>query len=223
MCRPAGWDNQKKISILYENMHACKSDDFYSDIIAQPPSRKTVSNREAEVVTEDEQAFLIRQQQLLQQSQQGGQQARSVSPMRTPQSGGKSAIRTPGGGQGSPNKTVRKKLLVSMKESLIKNKIIVLQIDTRLTQGAPAGEGVLANFFNSLLHKKSGSPGTPSGPNSLSSVGPNSLTSPRTNGTDGMMTPDKTSMRTDAAAELDRLAKSVKKDLDFATPPTSEC
>lgn len=29
------------------------------------------------------------------------------------------------------------------------------------------------------------------------------------------------SMRTDAAAELDRLSKSVKKDLDFA--PTSEC
>jgi dynein light intermediate chain 1, cytosolic len=81
---------------------------------------------------------------------------------------------------------------------------------------------VLANFFNSLLHKKSGSPGTPSGPNSLSS-GANSLT-PRTNGTDGdlTMTPDKALMRTDAAAELDRLAKSVKKDLDFVAP-TSEC
>ena len=57
---PAGWDNLKKISILYENMHACKADDYYSDIIAQPPSRKTVSNRETEVQTEDEQ--LIKQQ-----------------------------------------------------------------------------------------------------------------------------------------------------------------
>lgn len=104
--RPAGWDNQKKISILYENMHACKAEDFYTDIIAQPPSRKTVSNREVEVVTEDEQAFLARQQQLLQQGQQGGQQARSVSPMRTPQ-GGKTSPRTPGAGQGSPNKKVR--------------------------------------------------------------------------------------------------------------------
>jgi dynein light intermediate chain 1 len=37
-----------------------------------------------------------------------------------------------------------------------------------------------------------------------------------------MVTPEKLSMRTDAAAELDRLAKSVKKDLDFTTP-TSEC
>jgi dynein light intermediate chain 1 len=44
---------------------------------------------------------------------------------------------------------------------------------------------------------------------------------PRANGTDGFMTPDKLSMRTDAAAELDRLARSVKKDLDFT--PTSEC
>lgn len=95
------------------------------------------------------------------------------------------------------------------------------QIEAKLAPGAPSGEGVLANFFNSLLHKKSGSPGTPSGPNSLSS-GANSLT-PRTNGTgDGLVTPDKLSMRTDAAAELDRLARSVKKDLDFTTP-TSEC
>lgn len=82
-------------------MHACKPDDFYSDIIAQPPSRKTVSNREVEVVTEDEQAFLARQLQLLQQSQQGGQQARSLSPVRV------TMPRTPGPGQGSPNKKVK--------------------------------------------------------------------------------------------------------------------
>jgi dynein light intermediate chain 1, cytosolic len=97
---------------------------------------------------------------------------------------------------------------------------VSFKIEAKLAPGAPSGEGVLANFFNSLLHKKSGSPGTPSGPNSLSS-GANSLT-PRTNGNDGMVSPDKVSMRTDAAAELDRLARSVKKDLDFSTP-TSEC
>lgn len=91
-------------------MHASKPDDFYGDIIAQPPSRKTVSNREVEVVTEDEQAFLARQQQLLQQGQQaGGQQARSVSPMRTPPSGGKASPRVPGANQGSPNKKVRQR------------------------------------------------------------------------------------------------------------------
>lgn len=94
-------------------------------------------------------------------------------------------------------------------------------MDVKLTPGAPSGEGVLANFFNSLLHKKSGSPGTPSGPNSLSSGAP-SLT-PRTNGSEegDMVTPEKIAMRTDAAAELDRLVKSVKKEVDFS--PQSEC
>lgn len=105
--RPAGWDNQKKISILYENMQSCRPEDLYNDIIAQPPSRKTVSNREVEVQTEDEQAFLARQLQILQQGQQTqpGQQ-RSTSPMRTPQAGGKpSTPRTPSS-QGSPSKKV---------------------------------------------------------------------------------------------------------------------
>jgi dynein light intermediate chain 1 len=88
-------------------MHSCKPDDWYNDIIAQPPSRKTVSNRENEVQTEDEQSFLARQLQILQQNQQGQgqQQTRSVSPMRTPQSAGKTSPRTPSSG-GSPNKKV---------------------------------------------------------------------------------------------------------------------
>lgn len=83
----------KKISILYENMHSCKPDDYYRDIIAQPIMRKVryflfeilylykkgelictynkylifqaVSSRENEVIAEDEQAFLARQQQIL--------------------------------------------------------------------------------------------------------------------------------------------------------------
>lgn len=38
--RPAGWDTLKKISILYENMHTCKPDDYYRDVIIQPPTRK---------------------------------------------------------------------------------------------------------------------------------------------------------------------------------------
>lgn len=42
--RPAGWDNMKKINILYENMQSCKPDDYYNDIIAQPPSRKVASS-----------------------------------------------------------------------------------------------------------------------------------------------------------------------------------
>lgn len=34
--------------------------------------------------------------------------------------------------------------------------INLLQIDTNKPGGAGSGEGVLANFFNSLLHKKTG-------------------------------------------------------------------
>lgn len=96
----------KKISILYENMHSCKPDDYYRDIIVQPITRKTVS-RESEVIAEDEQTFLTRQQQIL---LAGG----GLTPTG-PRSGespiraagiGKPSPRTPGtpGIQGSPKK-----------------------------------------------------------------------------------------------------------------------
>jgi hypothetical protein len=68
----------------------------------------------------------------------------------------------------------------------------------------------LANFFNSLLHKKSGT-----------QSGPNSLTPRPSNGTESLLTPDKM-IRTAAESELDRLARNVvKKDLDFTTQ--SDC
>lgn len=53
---------------------------------------QTVSNRENEVQTEDEQQFLARQQQIL---MQGQTQTRGESPMRTPQSATKAMPRTP--------------------------------------------------------------------------------------------------------------------------------
>lgn len=34
--RPAGWDNDKKIAILYENMHTMSPDDYYTDVIVKP-------------------------------------------------------------------------------------------------------------------------------------------------------------------------------------------
>jgi len=85
-------------------MHSCRPEDLYNDIIAQPPSSKSVSSREVEIMTEDEQEFLSRQMQLLQQ--QPGPGNRSTSPARTPSSGGKSSSRTSGAGQGSPSKKV---------------------------------------------------------------------------------------------------------------------
>ncbi|XP_030378661.1 cytoplasmic dynein 1 light intermediate chain 1 isoform X2 [Scaptodrosophila lebanonensis] len=186
---PAGWDSLKKISILYENMHAVKAENHYTDIIKAPPTRKAVSNREAEVQTEDEQVFLARQQEILKQ----GGQVRGESPLRS-QAGSasagsnKSGPRTPGSaGQSSPKK-----------------------IDPKLNPATPGGEGVLANFFNSLLHKKSG------GPAGAGGASPGNMGTPRANGTDGLMTPEKLAVRTDAAAELDRLSRSVKKDIDLS-------
>lgn len=66
----------------------------------------------------------------------------------------------------------------------------------------------MANFFNSLLSKKANVPGSPGG----------ATGSPRpsTNGV-GESTPDRSSVRTDAAAELERLARSVQKsEEDFS-------
>jgi len=64
------------------------------------PLFQAVSNREAEVQTEDEQAFLARQQEILKQ----GDQVRGESPLRSQGVGSnKSGPRTPGTtGQSSP-------------------------------------------------------------------------------------------------------------------------
>lgn len=65
---------------------------------------QAVSNRETEVQTEDEQAFLARQQEILKQ----GGQVRGESPLRSQggsSGGNKSGPRTPGStGQSSPKK-----------------------------------------------------------------------------------------------------------------------
>lgn len=76
----------KKVSILHENMHSCKPDDYYRDVIVQPVTRKAI-NRETEIVAEDEQAFLTRQQQI---SFGGGQPVMprlGESPVRPPMVG----------------------------------------------------------------------------------------------------------------------------------------
>ncbi|KAJ3654107.1 hypothetical protein Zmor_013320 [Zophobas morio] len=156
---PSGWDNMNKIRILYENLHTCKPDDYFRDIIVQPTTRKTI-NRETELIAEDEQTFLARQQQIL---FAGGNN------LQIPRLG-ESPIRSSPLGKGT--------------------------LDSSKVVSSPGGEGVLANFFNSLLHKKTGS--SPSNSLVNKSGGPESLT-------------DKATMRSDAAAELDRLARGGKK------------
>lgn len=84
---------------------------------------------------------------------------------------------------------------------------MLIQIDGKINTNSPGGEGVLANFFNSLLNKKTtGSPASPSmgSPRSMNGTTPGSAD-----------LQDKNSIRTDAAAELDRITRSVKKDIDF--------
>ena len=79
--RPAGWDNDKKINILYENMQSVKPDDDYSDVISRPTLRK-IAPREAETHAEEEQHFLSRllQQLQLQHPQVGNVNGAMTSP-----------------------------------------------------------------------------------------------------------------------------------------------
>uniref|UniRef100_A0A8C2WC29 Dynein light intermediate chain n=1 Tax=Cyclopterus lumpus TaxID=8103 RepID=A0A8C2WC29_CYCLU len=93
---PSGWDNEKKIGILHENLSTVRAEDPFEDFITKPPVRKLV--HEKEINAEDEQVFLMKQQ-------------------------------------------------------------------VNVRSGA-ANEGVLANFFNSLLSKKTGAPGSPGSPGS---------------------------------------------------------
>ncbi|KAG0719559.1 Cytoplasmic dynein 1 light intermediate chain 1 [Chionoecetes opilio] len=74
-------------------------------------------------------------------------------------------------------------------------------IETNKGGGPGPSEGVLANFFNSLLSKKTATNSPP---------------------TPGIKTNDKAAMRSDAAAELDRLTRSKKNpNTTTTTPPTT--
>lgn len=51
---PAGWDNEKKISILHENFQTLKADDVFEEVIVKPPVRKVrMTERERERYREE--------------------------------------------------------------------------------------------------------------------------------------------------------------------------
>ncbi|XP_076332451.1 cytoplasmic dynein 1 light intermediate chain 2-like isoform X2 [Tachypleus tridentatus] len=129
---PSGWDNNNKISILYENITSFNPESRYSDVIVKPVIRKPIQ-REMEVTTEDDQTFLVKQQALL--SQQVPTSGRPQEPpIRSPAGVQKTSERRLSGsstGQGSP------KMLDGAKV-------------------AAGSEGVLQSFFNSLLNRKTG-------------------------------------------------------------------
>ena len=43
--RPTGWDNDKKIGILYENLQSMKAEDGFNDVLAKPVTRKVRNTR----------------------------------------------------------------------------------------------------------------------------------------------------------------------------------
>uniref|UniRef100_A0A7N5KEZ0 Dynein light intermediate chain n=1 Tax=Ailuropoda melanoleuca TaxID=9646 RepID=A0A7N5KEZ0_AILME len=137
---PAGWDNEKKIAILHENFTTVKAEDVYEDFIVKPPVRKLVHDKE--LAAEDEQVFLMKQQSLL-----AKQPATPTRASESPARGPSGSPRTQGRGgpasvpSASPGTSVKKP-------------------DPNIKNNA-ASEGVLASFFNSLLSKKTGSPGSP--------------------------------------------------------------
>ncbi|XP_021564589.1 cytoplasmic dynein 1 light intermediate chain 2 isoform X4 [Carlito syrichta] len=137
---PAGWDNEKKIAILHENFTTVKPEDAYEDFIVKPPVRKLVHDKE--LAAEDEQVFLMKQQSLLAKQPPAPTRA-SESPARGPSGSPRTQ------GRGGPASVPSASPGTSVKKP-----------DPNIKNNA-ASEGVLASFFNSLLSKKTGSPGSP--------------------------------------------------------------
>ncbi|KAL0985335.1 hypothetical protein UPYG_G00155630 [Umbra pygmaea] len=127
---PSGWDNEKKVAILYENFQLLKSEDKFEEVIIQPPVRKIV--HEKELGAEDDQVFLAKLQSML-----------SKQP---PAAAGRPVDTTNRAPTGSPRVSNR---------SATANVANVMPMQP----GGQTSEGVLANFFNSLLSKKSGEVG----------------------------------------------------------------
>ena len=136
---PSGWDNDKKIEILYENILSFKPDDNYNDVIKKPLSRK-VNPKENEINCEEDQIFLLKIQSMLNQN-------------------------VPSTPQNAIYKTFDKRTASTVSPIDSSNK---------------AGEGVLQNFFNNLLNRKTNqsiSPHTASTRTSIgsASIGPSSI------------------------------------------------
>ncbi|CAL1299190.1 unnamed protein product [Larinioides sclopetarius] len=184
---PAGWDNLKKISILVDNLTTMKPDDSYNEVIVKPVNRKPLQ-REAEIAAEDDEAFLCKLQSLLNQQvpvNVGRPVGSQETPIRTAPSVQKSADRRLSGSPG---------VNASPKKGQSNVQPFFPQIEGK--HGTVGGEGVLQNFFNSLLNRRTGSP----------------IGGPSVRGL------DKTAARLDAAVELDRMA-GTKKPAGFSSSP----
>uniref|UniRef100_A0AAY4B4J6 Dynein light intermediate chain n=1 Tax=Denticeps clupeoides TaxID=299321 RepID=A0AAY4B4J6_9TELE len=161
---PAGWDNEKKISILHENLQTLKADEPFEDVIVKPPVRKDPSNR---------------------------------VPAGSPRTSNRSAAANVANVM--PIQSGTKKIDPNMK-------------------GGQTSEGVLANFFNSLLTKKAGSP-SPAGQPATGSSTPGTVRKSEfpPSGSAG----SKLGL-TDVQAELDRISNKSELDSANSTTPPNE-
>jgi len=180
---PSGWDNEKKISILFENMQSMKPDDVFEDVVVKPVTRKPIQ-RDAEIVAEDEQVFLMKFQTQLSKQPAPGAKTEG-SPMRPPSGVARPTTSPRGQTAQSPNTAMTgspKKLDAA--------------------KAGTASEGVLANFFNSLLSKKTATP-----PGQGGSPGQ------RNPGEEMAANRERPALNRDAAAaELDRLQRNKPKN-----------
>ncbi|XP_056382073.1 cytoplasmic dynein 1 light intermediate chain 2 [Hyla sarda] len=183
---PAGWDNEKKIGILHENFTSVKPEDAFENLIVKPPVRKLVHDKE--VAAEDEQVFLMKQQSFL------------AKQPATPTRASESPARAPTGSPRTPGRTGPTTVPSSSPMAAVKKP------DPNI-KNAAASEGVLASFFNSLLSKKTGSPGSPGGPGSAPSSGKK---------------PGQKPVLTNVQEELDRMSRQPDTVLANSTPTENE-
>ncbi|XP_033854631.3 cytoplasmic dynein 1 light intermediate chain 1 [Acipenser ruthenus] len=188
---PSGWDNEKKIGILHENFQTLKAEDSFEDVIIKPPVRKFV--HEKEIVAEDDQVFLIKLQSLL-AKQPPVAAGRPVD----------ASNRVPGSPR-TPNRSGTTNVA-----SVTPIPSGTKKIDPNMKAGTTS-EGVLANFFNSLLSKKTGSPG--SGGSTPGGGGGNLSGSAKKSGQRLGLT--------DVQAELDRISSKPEIEASSPTSPTS--
>ncbi|TRY69775.1 hypothetical protein DNTS_006005 [Danionella cerebrum] len=189
---PSGWDNDKKIGILHENFTTVRPEDPFEDFIMKPPIRKLVHDKE--ISAEDEQVFLMKQQSLL---------AKQPS---TPTRGTESPART---ASASPRPTGR---TGTTNAASVSTMATVKKPDPNM-KGAAANEGVLANFFNSLLSKKTGSPGSPGTPATATAGAGVQGSAKKTGQKPGL---------TDVQAELDRMTRKPDSMVTANNTPATE-
>ncbi|XP_036371891.1 cytoplasmic dynein 1 light intermediate chain 1 isoform X1 [Megalops cyprinoides] len=186
---PAGWDNEKKIAILHENFQTIKAEDNFEDIIVKPSVRKFV--HEKEIFAEDDQVFLAKLQSLL-----------AKQPPVTAGRPVDATSRAPGGSPRTTNRSA-----ASNVANVMPMQSGTKKIDPNM-KGGQTSEGVLANFFNSLLTKKAGSPGPGGSP---AGGGGNTPGTVRKSGSKLGLT--------DVQAELDRI--SNKSEMDTSSPTST--